>query len=116
MSNYRLGAIWLINFEPQVGTEIKKTRPGLIISKTEFNQKRRKLSVLPFTSQINSSKGAARILVIKSVQNGLNKDSELLTIEPATFDKQRLIRYLGELETEFLLLAKRKLSLYLDLI
>ena len=40
MSDYRHGTIWLINFEPQVGTEIKKVRPGFIVSKTGFNQKR----------------------------------------------------------------------------
>ncbi len=42
MSDYRHGAIWLINFEPQIGTEIKKVRPGLIISRTEFNRQRQK--------------------------------------------------------------------------
>lgn len=26
------GEIWLINFDPTIGTEIKKTRPGVIIS------------------------------------------------------------------------------------
>lgn len=30
-SNYRLGSIWVINFDPSVGTEIRKTRPGLMV-------------------------------------------------------------------------------------
>lgn len=115
MSNYRYGEIWLINFEPQVGTEIKKTRPGLIISRTEFNRQRQKITVLPFTTKIEQSQGAARIAVARSAVNGLSKDSELVTIDPATFDKKRLIKYLGMLESELILLVKRKLSLYLDL-
>lgn len=116
MSDYRHGAIWLINFEPQVGTEIKKVRPGLIISRTEFNQQRKKITVLPFTSNISKSRGAARVFVAKSSINGLSKDSELVTIAPATFDQKRFIKYLGILEPELLLVVKRKLALYLDLI
>ena len=65
MSDYRHGTIWLINFEPQMGTEIKKVRPGLIVSKTEFNKKRRKITVIPFTSQQQSFVGAARVFVPK---------------------------------------------------
>ena len=115
MSDYRHGTIWLINFEPQVGTEIKKIRPGLIVSKTEFNLKRRKITVLPFTSQTQSSLGAARIFVAKSPLNGLRKNSELIVVDPATFDKKRLIKYLGQLEDNLLKEVKRKLSIYLNL-
>lgn len=116
MSNYRHGEIWLINFEPQVETEIKKTRPGLIISRTEFNRQKQKITVLLFTTKINQSQGAARISVAKSAVNGLSKDSELITIDPVTFDKKRLIKYLGMLESELILVVKRKLFLYLDLL
>ena len=115
MSDYRHGTIWLINFEPQVGTEIKKVRPGLIISKTGFNLKRRKITVIPFTSQTQSSVGAARVFVPKSSLNGLSKNSVLIVIDPATFDKKRFIEYLGELEEDLLKEAKRKLAIYLDL-
>ena len=115
MSDYRHGVIWLINFELQVGTEIKKVRPGLIISRTEFNQKRQKITVLPFTTKISQNQGAARIYVAKSTLNGLSKDSELITVDPATFDKRRFVKYLGILEDKLLTLAKRKLSLYLNL-
>lgn len=115
MSNYGSGEIWLINFEPQVGTEIRKTRPGLIFSRTEFNRQRQKITVLPFTTKIDRSKGAARIYVAKLAVNGLSKDSELVTVDPATFDKKRLIKYLGMLESELFVVVKRKLSLYLDL-
>lgn len=115
MSDYRSGTIWLINFEPQVGSEIKRVRPGLIISKTEFNLKRQKITVIPLTSQTKSS-GAARVFVPKSSQNGLTKNSELIVIYPATFNKKRLIKYIGELEENLLQEVKRKLAIYLDII
>lgn len=74
MPNYRLGTIWLINFEPQIGSKIRKTRPGLIISKTAFNLRRQKITVLPLTSRDKSSGGAARVFVVKSATNGLDKN------------------------------------------
>ena len=116
MSDYRHGTIWSINFEPQVGSEIKKVRPGLIISKTGFNLKRQKITVIPFTSQAKSSGGAARVFVPKSSLNGLIKNSELIVIDPATFDKKRFMDYIGELEENLLKEVKRKLAIYLDLI
>ncbi|MEL6439891.1 MAG: type II toxin-antitoxin system PemK/MazF family toxin [Cyanobacteria bacterium J06621_8] len=116
MSDYRHGTIWSINFEPQVGSEINKVRPGLIISKTGFNLRRRKITVIPFSSQIKPSGGAARVFVPKSSDNGLSKDSELIVIDPATFDKKRFINYIGALEEKLLQEVKRKLAIYLDLI
>ena len=116
MSDYRYGTIWLINFEPQVGSEITKVRPGLIISKTGFNLKRQKITVIPFTSQTKSSGGAARVFVPKSSDNGLSKNSELIVIDPATFDKQRFVNYIGVLEEKLLQEVKHKLAIYLDLV
>lgn len=113
MSSYRLGEIWIINFEPQVGSEIRKTRPGLIISNSRFNASRQKITVLPFTSREKSSGGMARVFVQKSPENGLNANSEIITIDPATFDKQRFIKYIGELESDLLDEARDKLAIYL---
>jgi mRNA interferase MazF len=48
-SNYGLGSIWLVSFDPSIGKEIRKTRPAVIISGTIFNQ-RSKVTVLPITS------------------------------------------------------------------
>ena len=48
--DYRLGSIWLVTFDPAVGTEIRKTRPALVISGSVFNAQRSKVTVLPFTS------------------------------------------------------------------
>ncbi|MEL6929430.1 MAG: type II toxin-antitoxin system PemK/MazF family toxin [Cyanobacteria bacterium J06600_6] len=115
MSDYRLGAIWSINFEPQVASEIKKTRPGLVISNTKFNIQRQKITVLPLTSRQKQSGGMARIFVPKSTQNGLTQNSEIIAIAPATFDKKRFNRFIGILEPQLLEEVQTKLKIYLDL-
>jgi mRNA interferase MazF len=116
-SDYRLGSIWVINFEPSVGTEIRKTRPGLIISGTIFNKRRSKVTVLPFTSaRPNDPRfSPAVVSVPASPENGLTVDSLLVCIEPMTFDKRRVNQCLGQLETELLQQAQSVIKQYLAL-
>ncbi len=116
MRDYRQGSIWLVNFEPSIGTEIRKTRPGLIISGSEFNQVRKKITLLPITSQaINNPQLAAVVVTIEATEsNGLDRDSTVIAIEPNTFDKRRLIKYLGQIEVKTLEEVKQKLQIYLS--
>ncbi|QYX32059.1 type II toxin-antitoxin system PemK/MazF family toxin [Sphaerospermopsis torques-reginae] len=112
-----MGSIWIVTFDPSVGTEIQKTRPALIISGTLFNNQRTKVTVLPFTSaKFNNSRiSPAVVEVPASTQNGLSVDSLLICVEPMTFDKVRLTQQLGELETELLEQAQTILRCYLSL-
>jgi mRNA interferase MazF len=114
-SNYRLGSIWLVNFDPSIGTEIRKTRPAMIISGTIFNQ-RRKVTVLPITSSTPDSRMLPIVVSIDPNQtNGLNTDSFIVCIDPMTFDKQRLVKQLGVLNTDKIRQVKSILSSYLEL-
>jgi mRNA interferase MazF len=72
--NYRLGSIWLVNFDPSIGTEIRKTRPAIIISGTLFNQ-RRKVTVLPITSSSPDSRLLPVVVALEPDRtNGLTTD------------------------------------------
>ena len=44
------GEIWLVNFDPTIGAEIKKTRPAIIVSDQPFNRLRRTVVVVPLSS------------------------------------------------------------------
>ncbi|MEM9273042.1 MAG: type II toxin-antitoxin system PemK/MazF family toxin [Cyanobacteria bacterium P01_F01_bin.143] len=116
MRDYRQGSIWIVNFEPSIGTEIRKTRPGLIISGSDFNKVRKKVTLLPITSQrIRNPQLAAVAVQLQATQsNGLDLDSTAIAIEPNTFDKRRLIKYLGQIEIEILEEIKQKLRIYLS--
>jgi mRNA interferase MazF len=114
-SNYRLGSIWLVNFDPSIGTEIRKTRPAIIISGTIFNQ-RRKVTVLPITSSTPDSRMLPVVVSINPSQaNGLNTDSFIVCIDPMTFDKQRLVKQLGILNSDKIRQIKSILCSYLEL-
>lgn len=117
LSNYRHGSVWIVSFDPSVGTEIRKTRPGVIVSGTPFNEKRSKVTVLPFTaSRPNDPRiSPAVVSVVSTEGNGLSVDSLLVCIEPMTFDKARLSNYLGQLESEYLHQMQAVLKRYLAL-
>ena len=117
MRDCRCGSIWLVNFEPSIGTETKKTRPGLIISPTDFNQVRSKVTLLPISSTVIRAKKIIPVVVrvSASLENGLDRESTILAIEPSTFDKRRLIKHLGQLENSLFNEIRSILKLYLDL-
>jgi len=44
-------SVWLLNFDPIIGSEQGKTRPALIISETKLNDILPVVNVLPITSR-----------------------------------------------------------------
>jgi len=106
----------LVRFDPSVGTEIRKTRPAVIISGTVFNR-RSKVTVLPLTTSQPRDQRLLSIMVpvTPSNTNGLDAESFLICIDPMTFDKKRLIQYVGQLEQEQIQQSKSILRRYLDL-
>jgi mRNA interferase MazF len=114
--DYRLGAIWLVKFDLAVGTEIRKTRPAVIISDTAFNV-RSKVVLLPITSATPKDARLLQVWVPLSPDqtNGLDRESFIVCIDPVTFDKRRLVQYLGQLETAQIDQAKAILARLLNL-
>ena len=114
-SDYRLGSIWLVNFDPSVGTEIRKTRPAVIISGTAFNQ-RSKVTVLPITSAVPNEHLRPIVLpLIPSTINNLTTNSFIVCVAPMTFNKRRLVRCLGQLELQQIQEIQQILARYLEL-
>ncbi|MAD97936.1 MAG: growth inhibitor PemK [Flavobacteriaceae bacterium] len=82
--------IVLVNLDPTIGSEIKKTRPCVVISPDEMNRYLRTLVIAPMTT--NTKKYPTRVAVSHDNKNGMIVLDQIRTI-----DKQRVIRVLGEL-------------------
>jgi len=82
--------IVLVNLDPTIGSEIKKTRPCVIISPDEMNKHLRAIVVAPMTTE--SRKYPTRIEVKHDRKTGWIVIDQIRTI-----DKQRIIRILGKL-------------------
>ena len=85
----RIGEIYWINFNPTIGTEIRKIRPALII----FVSKKRVIA-LPITSNIKEVHDWQ--LAVKGLVK--NRDGKILFDQIRSFDKQRLLRKIGEVK------------------
>lgn len=84
--------IVIVNLDPEVGSEIKKTRPCAIISPDEMNAYLRKIIVAPMTTK--SKQYPTRIKVKHKNQAGWIVIDQIRTI-----DKQRVIKILDSLTT-----------------
>jgi len=82
--------IVLVNLDPTIGSEIKKTRPCVIVSPDEMNKFLRTIIVAPMTT--TSRKCPTRIEVKHDTKIGWIVVDQIRTI-----DKQRIIRVLGRL-------------------
>ncbi len=82
--------IILVNLDPTVGSEIKKTRPCVIISPDEMNKYLQTIVIAPMTSQ--SKKYPTRIEVKHD-----NKTGWVILDQIRTIDKQRIIKILDKL-------------------
>ena len=80
--------IVLVNLDPTIGSEIKKTRPCLIVSPDEMNKYLRMVIVAPMTTKSRSY--PTRIRVKHNNESGWVVFDQLMTI-----DKQRIIKILG---------------------
>lgn len=82
--------IVLVNLDPTIGGEIKKTRPCVIISPDEMNKYLRTIIVAPMTT--TSKKYPTRIEVKHDRKIGWIVVDQIRTI-----DKQRIIKIIGRL-------------------
>ena len=91
--------IVLVNLEPTIGSEIKKTRPCVIISPNEMNKYLQTITIAPMTSQ--SKHYPTRIEVKHNSKKGWVVLDQLRTV-----DKQRILKVLDKLTEKEILKLK----------
>ncbi len=85
------GDVWLTMLDPTVGSEIRKTRPCLIVSPDEINSRSRTYLAVPMTSG-----GRALSYRPATIFNG--KPGFLLPDQIRTFDRARFVKHLGRID------------------
>ena len=83
--------IWQVILDPTVGSEIKKSRPCVVVSPDETNKYLYTVTIVPLTSTIRNY--PTRINCIFD-----SKEGQLATDQIRSIDKIRLIQKLGELD------------------
>ena len=90
------GEIWLVNLDPTIGSEIKKSRPCVVVSPAEMHDHLRTVIVAPMTTK--SRPAPFRVPVTHGGQKGL-----ILLDQVRAVDKARLAKKLGAVSTKTLL-------------
>ncbi len=99
----KYGELWIADFEPQVGEEITKKRPALILSNNLLNSNQKLVFVVPLTTwQEEFKKRIWLIKVDKNNINNLNVDSAINCSQIKSFSKDRLIEKIGEVDEKIM--------------
>ena len=109
------GEIYLVNFDPTIGSEIKKTRPALILQNNVGNQYSAITIVAAITSSIDEKLYPTEVL-LKAEKVGLKNDSVALLNQIRSIDKMRLIKRVGRVDQGVMEEVDRALEISLGLI
>jgi mRNA interferase MazF len=91
------GEIWLVNFDPTIGSEIRKIRPAIVISSDATGKLPIKL-VAPITDwKPYFAQNFWHVKIEPDSTTGLTKISAIDTLQLRGLDLQRFIRKLGNI-------------------
>ncbi|MDO8582596.1 MAG: type II toxin-antitoxin system PemK/MazF family toxin [bacterium] len=107
------GEIWLVNFDPTVGSEIRKTRPALILQNDTANRHSPVTIVAAISAQSDELTYPTEVLITQ--MQGIEKPSIILLNQIRTIDKQRMIKKVGIIKPDILRKVDRALKISLDL-
>jgi mRNA interferase MazF len=85
--------VFLVNLDPTVGTEIRKTRPCLVVSPDEMNRHIRTVIVAPMTSR-------GRPYPTRVPCRFRGKAGQIALDHIRTIDRERLVRRRGRLDAD----------------
>ena len=108
--------IWLINLDPTVGAEIRKTRPAVIVSSDAVGVLPLKV-VVPLTDWKEHYEIAPwMVKVDPDAQNGLEKPSAADTFQVRSLAQERFVRKLGMLDSGRMAQITNGLGLVLEVV
>ncbi len=84
----RRDEVWLIALDPSKGSEIRRTRPCLVVSPDEMNEPLQTVLVAPMTTTLRSYPTRVKL-------NFRNKAGQVALDQLRAVDRQRLVRKLG---------------------
>lgn len=105
----RRGDVYWVNRDPVVGSEIRKTRPAVVVSNDSCNRYGTRVVVLPITSNVDSLYPGEAMVEVKG------KPGRALGDQVRSIDKSRLRARVGRLTAEEMSRIDEALAITLDL-
>ena len=85
--------VFLVSLDPTVGSEIKKTRPAVVISPDEMNKYIKTVIIAPMTTK-------GRTYPTRVTCTFAGKDGQIVLDQIRTIDKIRLVKKLGSIDSK----------------
>ena len=105
--------IWIVDLEPQRGTETGKVRPVLIVQ-TNLLRDHPSTIVCPITTNVAPESDILRVHLKKGTAN-LNSESDIMIDQIRAIDNRRLTNKVGELPQDLQQKVKENIKIVLDL-
>ena len=100
-------SVWWVEFDPSVGSEIKKTRPAVIVSNDNANKYLPRVVVVPLTSNVSRVYPGEAVVTVNGNKN------KAMTDQIMSADKSRLKNKITELsDTDMLSLETAMKSFF----
>ncbi len=102
MDSMLKGEIWLINLDPSVGSEIRKTRPAVIVSENSIGILPLRV-IVPLTDWKERYSAALWMIAIApDAKSGLKKLSAADAFQVRSVSQERFVQRIGSLNDETL--------------
>jgi mRNA interferase MazF len=85
--------VFLVNLDPTIGSEIKKTRPCVVVSPDEMNRYISTVIIAPMTTK-------EKTYPTRIVCQFRGKDGQIVLDQIRTIDKTRLVKQLGQISQD----------------
>ena len=109
------GDVFLVDFDPTVGAEIKKTRPALVLQNDAANRYSPITIVAAITSKADAKLYPTEVLIPKG-EAGLGVDSTVLLNQIRSIDTRRLVKRMGAVRPATMTSVERALQVSLGLV
>ncbi len=107
------GSVYLVNLDPTIGAEMKKTRPAVVISNDIMNQYTPLVIVALITGR---AEARFHEVGLQPPEGGLTKASVIVPTQIRTIDKLRLVKELGHCSTSTMARLDQALAITLSLV
>jgi len=105
------GSIWQVNLDPTIGSEIKKSRPCIILSNDKTGKLPLKI-IAPITDFKESYTLVPWMVTVEpTIENGLGKKSVIDLFQVRSVSQQRLSRTIGRVQIDTLMQCKQALDI-----
>ena len=85
------GEVWWVDFEPAVGSEIRKQRPAVIVSNDSANAHLDRVQVVPLTTATGKVYSSEAVVFFRG------KRQKAVADQIMTVSKKRCLNYVGKL-------------------